>query len=148
MSAKRLQVMTEPQENRNPKFTLINPRCKTPTFVDSDGTIIIGSIAILPYLGRFFPDTPENPPSDLSKPEWTQQTVMFHESENSYSIYEPIELLYDAEWEKHRESFLQAYHDIFKELEHRGRFQLEMLLDWQIVLSILFLLIWCTVGLT
>lgn len=56
--SKRLKVMTEPKKTRSPEFALINPRCKTPTFVDSDGTIIIESMAILQYLERFFPDTP------------------------------------------------------------------------------------------
>ncbi|CAF9925080.1 hypothetical protein IMSHALPRED_006370 [Imshaugia aleurites] len=120
--SKRLKVMTEPKETRSPEFALINPRCKTPTFVDSDGTIVIESMAILQYLERFFPDTPENRPSNLSKSEWTQETVRFHESENPHSIYEPIELVYDAEWKKHRENILLAYHDIFKELEHWERY--------------------------
>lgn len=120
--SKRLRVMTKPQETRSPEFALINPRCKTPTFVDSDGTIIIESMAILQYLERFYPGTPDNRPSDLSKSEWTQETVRFHESENPHGIYEPIELLYDAEWEKHREIILRAYHDIFRELEHWERY--------------------------
>ena len=89
--------MTESKETQKPEFGLINPRCKTPTFVDSDGTIIIEDMTILQYLERFSPDTPENRPSDLSKLEWTQQTMRYHESGNSHSIYKPIELLYDAE---------------------------------------------------
>ena len=120
--SKRLRVMSVPNETRSPDFALINPRCKTPTFVDSDGTIVIESMAILQYLERFSPGTPEGRPSDLSKSEWTQEAVRFHESENPHSIYEPIELLYDAEWEKHRENILQAYHGVFKELEHWERY--------------------------
>lgn len=116
--SKRLKVMTDPKETRSPEFALINPRCKTPTFVDSDGTAVIVSLAILQYLERFYPDTPENRPSDLSKAEWTQEMVRFHESENPHSLYEPIELLYHADWQKHRENILQAYHDVFDELEH------------------------------
>lgn len=115
--SKRLRVMTNPKETRSPEFALINPRCKTPTFIDSDGTIVIESMAILQYLERFYPGTPENRPSDLTKTDWTQENVRFHESENPHNIYEPIEMLYDADWEKHRETILQAYHDIFKELE-------------------------------
>lgn len=107
--SKRLRVMTEPKETRSHEFALINPRCKTPTFVDSDGTIVIEGI-------------PENRPSELSKSGWTQETVRFHESENPHSIYEPTELLYDAEWEKHRENILQAYYDVFKEFEHWERY--------------------------
>ncbi len=103
--SKRLRVMTDPKETRSPEFALINPRCKTPTFVDSDGTIVIESLAILQYLERCFPDTPEDRPSDLSKSEWTQETVRFHESENPHNAYEPIELLYDAEWENIGETF-------------------------------------------
>lgn len=110
--------MSEPKETRSSEFALINPRCKTPTFVDSDGTIVIESLAILQYLDHFYQGTTEDRPSDLSRTEWTQETVRFHESENPHNLYEPIELLYSAEWEKHRESILQAYHDTFKELEH------------------------------
>lgn len=47
--------------------------------------------------------------------------MKFHESENPHSIYDPIEVLYDTEWEKHRENILQAYHDIFTELERWER---------------------------
>ena len=120
--SKRLRVMSDPKETRSPEFALINPRCKTPTFVDSDGTIVIESLAILQYLERCFPGTPEDRPSDLSKSEWTQEMVRFHESENPHNTYEPIELLYDAEWEKHRENILLAYHDIFNELKHWERY--------------------------
>ena len=116
--SQRLKIMTEPKETRNPDFALINPRCKTPTFVDSDGTIVIESMAILQYLERFYPGNPGDRPSDLLKAEWTQETVRFHESENPHNIYEPIELLYDADWERHRERILEAYHDTLKELEH------------------------------
>ncbi len=118
----RLKVMTEPKETRSPEFALINPRCKTPTFVDSDGTIVTESMAILQYLERFDPGTPENRPRNLSKAEWTQETVRFHESENPHNTYEPIELLYDKEWEKHREDILQAYLDTVDELGHWERY--------------------------
>lgn len=40
---RRLRVMTNPKETRLPAFAAINPRCKTPTLVDSDGTIVIES---------------------------------------------------------------------------------------------------------
>lgn len=120
--SKRLRVMIKPKETRSPEFALINSRCKTPTYVDSGGTIVIESMAILQYLERFFPGIPENRPSDLSKSEWTQETVRFYESENPHRIYEPTELLYDAEWEKHRENIRQAYYDVFKEFEHWDRY--------------------------
>lgn len=77
--SKRLRVMTNPRQTRSPEFALITPRCKTSTFVDSDGTIVIESMAILQYLERFFPGIPENRLSELSKSEWTQETVRYHE---------------------------------------------------------------------
>ena len=43
-------------------------------------------MAILEYLERFLPGTPENPPRDLSKSEWTQETVRFHVSEKSSQL--------------------------------------------------------------
>ena len=123
--SKRLKVMTEPKETRSPEFAVINPRCKTPTFVDRDGTIVIESLAILQYLERFYPaDTVSDDNSATvdhlsNKSEWTREAVRFHESDNPHNIYEPIELLYEADGEsKHRETILQAYHDIFQELSH------------------------------
>ena len=117
--SKRLRVMTDPKETRSPEFALINPRCKTPTFIDSDGTTVIESMAILQYLERFYTGPPEN--GTLSKSKWMQQMVGFHESENLHRAYEPIELLYDVDHEKHCESILQAYRDVFEELEHWER---------------------------
>lgn len=121
-TSKRLKVMTDPKETRSPEFALINPRCKTPTFVDSDGTSVIESLAILQYLERFYPGTPDDRPANISKSEWTHETVRFHESENPHNIYEPIELLYDPDWKKHRETIRQAYDDILEELEHWERY--------------------------
>lgn len=123
--SKRLKVMTEPKETRSPEFALINPRCKTPTFVDRDGTTVIESLAILQYIERYYSADTSSDDNRLStnplssKSEWTRELVRFHESENPHNIYEPIELLYEADGEsKHRETIIQAYNDIFKELSH------------------------------
>jgi nicotinamidase-related amidase len=46
--AKRLRVMSKPKETRSAEFAQINSRCEAPTFVDSDGTVVIESLSILP----------------------------------------------------------------------------------------------------
>lgn len=79
-TAKRLKIISRPKKTRSPEFTLINPRCKPRTLVDSDVTIVIESMAILQYLEHICP----------------------------HSIYEATELLYDLGWQRHRESILQA----------------------------------------
>jgi glutathione S-transferase len=53
-AAIRLRVMTNPKETRSVEFAAINPRCKTPTFVDVDGTVVIESLAILQYLEQYY----------------------------------------------------------------------------------------------
>lgn len=117
-NAIRLRVMSKPKETRSAEFAAISPRCKTPTLVDSDGTVVIESLAILQYLEPFNPSASHQ----VSKAEWTKTLVRFHESENPHNLYEPIELLYDPEWRKHQETILQAYRDIFEELEHWERY--------------------------
>jgi hypothetical protein len=53
-AAIRLRVMTTPKETRSAEFAAINPRCKTPTLVDVDGTVVIESLAILQYLQKYY----------------------------------------------------------------------------------------------
>ena len=117
-ASQRLKVMTTPKETRSPEFALINPRCKTPTLVDSDGTVVIESLAILQYLERFYSDAAADRPSRVSKAEWTRESIRFHESENPHNVYEPIELLYETDWSRHRERIRQAYRDVLSELGH------------------------------
>ena len=66
--SKHLKVLTEPRETRNPEFGLINPRCKTPTFVDNDGTIIIEDMTIF-SISSTFPQTLRNIDQAIS-PNW------------------------------------------------------------------------------
>ena len=118
-TSQRLKVMSVPKETRSAAFALINARCKTPTLVDSDGTVVIESMAILQYLERCYPATAAaDRASGTDKAEWTRSTIRFHESENPHNIYEPIELLYSPDWSLHRARIRQAYHDISAELQH------------------------------
>lgn len=115
-AARRLRVMTNPKETRSAEFAQINPRCKTPTFVDTDGTVVIESLAILQYLEHYYPSPSLLPPAG-DKAAWTQEMVRFNETENPHNLYEPIELLFLPSWKNHQGSILQAYGDILEELE-------------------------------
>jgi len=118
-TAIRLRVMTTPKETRSADFAAINPRCKTPTLVDVDGTVVIESLAILQYLEKYY-SSQEHPGligDDLKKKEWTRQVCRVAETENPHNIYEPIELLYLPNWKEHTGAIIQAYHDIMAEME-------------------------------
>jgi glutathione S-transferase len=113
--ARRLRVMSKPKETRSAEFVQINPRCKTPTFVDTDGTVVIESLAILQYLEQYYP-TPSLLPPATEKVAWTREMVRFNETENPHNLYEPIELLFLPNWQSHREDILQAHRDTLNEL--------------------------------
>lgn len=118
-NAIRLRVMTTPRETRSAEFAAINPRCKTPTFVDVDGTVVIESLAILQYLEQCY-STKEHlrlMPDPMQKKEWTKEVCRIAETENPHNIYEPIELLYLPDWKEHSAAIVQAYRDILAELE-------------------------------
>lgn len=86
---RRLKVMSRPKETKSPEFLKINPRGLTPTFVDTDGSIIAESLAILHYLERYYPDTPGLLPTDKS--EHIRVLQLIQESQNLVDIYEPLE---------------------------------------------------------
>jgi glutathione S-transferase/nicotinamidase-related amidase len=93
---KRLLVLAKPRETRAPEFAAVNPRCKTPTFIDEDGTLLIESMAILQYLETYYQDSGEgvlvpNPQKEKAKHALTLQR--FHESENLHYVFDDIELL-------------------------------------------------------
>jgi glutathione S-transferase len=116
--ATRLRVMTTPKETRSDEFLAINPRGKTPTFVDVDGTVVIESLAILPYLEEYYSSKEHARLMQEAsrKKEWTREVMRIAESENPHNIYEPIELLYLHDWKWNSGTIVQAYHDILTEL--------------------------------
>lgn len=117
-NAIRLRVMTTPKETQSDEFAAINPRCKTPTFVGVDGTVVIESLAILQYLEQYYSTKEYVPlmPFPMQKKEWTKEVCRIAETENPHNIYEPIELLYLPDWKQHCGVIAQAYHDILAEL--------------------------------
>jgi glutathione S-transferase len=110
--------MTTPKETRSAGFAAINPRCKTPTWVDVDGAVVIESLAILQYLEKYYsaPEYVSLMGGDMVKKEWTRQVCRVAETENPHNIYEPIELLYLPNWKEHTGVVIQAYNDIMAEL--------------------------------
>ncbi|KAE9373808.1 Isochorismatase hydrolase [Stipitochalara longipes BDJ] len=116
--ATRLRIMTTPKETRSEEFLAINPRGKTPTFVDVDGTVVIESLAILAYLEQYY-SSDNNMPLMLGvtkKKQWTREITRIAESENPHNIYEPIELLYMPDWKLATGKIIEAYHETLAEL--------------------------------
>lgn len=117
-TAKRLHVMTAPKETRVEEFKVINPRGKTPTLIDIDGTVIIESMAILPYLETYYPTIPLTPPHE-QKAAHTLTLQRFHETENLHNIFEDIELLYIKDWAStpgYKQRIYDAYTNTIHEL--------------------------------
>ena len=127
--ATRLRVMTTPKETRSEDFLAINPRGKTPTFVDVDGTVVIESLAILPYLEEYYTSKHHKAlmPDFAQKKEWTRETTRIAESENPHNIYEPIELLYMPDWKSMTGRIVEAYHEIMAELAFWEKYAKESL---------------------
>jgi glutathione S-transferase len=117
-TTKRLHVMTVPKETRSDEFYAINPRGKTPTFIDVDGTVIIESMAILQYLETFYP-TPALTPLTENKVVHTLMLQRFHETENLHNIFEDIELLFLKDWSRpdYKERIYDAYTNTIHELK-------------------------------
>lgn len=116
--ATRLRVMTTPKETRSEEFLAINSRGKTPTLVDTDGNIVIESLAILQYLEEYYTskDHLALMPEAAQKTARTREITRIAESENPHNIYEPIELLYSPDWKRSSWKIIEAYNDIMAEL--------------------------------
>ncbi|CZR53757.1 uncharacterized protein PAC_03638 [Phialocephala subalpina] len=115
---KRLHVMTTPKETRADEFLAINPRGKTPTLIDLDGTVVIESMAILQYLDTYYPIPPLTPSKEL-KAENALTLQRFHETENLHNVFEDIELLFLKDWSKlhYKERIHDAYLNTIHELK-------------------------------
>jgi glutathione S-transferase len=87
--ARRLKVMSKPKETKSAEFLAINPRGLTPTLVDTDGSIIAESLAILHYLEDYYPNTLSLLP--IAKAEHIKVLQLIQESQNLVDIYEPLE---------------------------------------------------------
>ncbi|ESK93908.1 glutathione s-transferase [Moniliophthora roreri MCA 2997] len=86
---RRVHVMSTPKETWTPQFVEINTRCKTPVLVESDGTKIIESQAILQYLDVYYP--PSFTPMTTDKEAYRLCLQRFHESENLHNACEGLE---------------------------------------------------------
>ena len=112
---RRLRVMTNPKETRLPAFAAINPRCKTPTLVDSDGTIVIESIAILQYLDTYYPD-PFMPRAN-DKAEYTKCIQRVQESENLHNVCEGLEYLFLEDHSAYEREIVESLEGTMRELK-------------------------------
>ena len=115
---KRLKVMSRPKETKSPKFLAINPRGLTPTLVDTDGSIIAESLAILHYIEKYYPNT--LPLVPVEKAEHIRVLQLIQESQNLVDIYEPLEEIIfktpEHEQLSHRDSILKTLKMINDEL--------------------------------
>jgi glutathione S-transferase len=93
VTLKRLRVMTVPKPTRQPDFLAINPRGKTPVFIDTDKdrTKVNESLAILLYIETFYLDrTPLLPP--LEQRSYRARILsLIQETENLHSAYDALE---------------------------------------------------------
>lgn len=90
--ARRLRVMREPRETRSPEFLAINPRGKTPTLVEPDGTVVVESLAVLTYLELTYPE-----PTLLPAGARARALSFAHEAEVTACVYDPLETLFLTE---------------------------------------------------
>jgi glutathione S-transferase len=90
---KRLRVMSAPKPTRQPDFLAINPRGKTPVFIDADEdrTKVNESLAILFYLETFYPDRKPLLPSLDQRPYRARVLSLIQETENLHYAYDALE---------------------------------------------------------
>ncbi|CAF1036639.1 unnamed protein product [Adineta steineri] len=115
---KRLKVMSTPKETKSAEFLAINPRGLTPTLVDTDGSIIAESLAILHYLEEYYPNT--LPLVPVEKSEHIKVLQRIQESQNLVDIYEPLEeIVFKTPKEEqlsHKDSIIKTLQLIDQEL--------------------------------
>jgi len=110
----RLKVMSDPKETRIEPFISINPKGKTPTLIDIDGTKVIESLAILQYIDTYY--NCKLMPSANDKQSYKKVFERINESESLLVAYESVELIYKNENGKYDELIKSAYEDVYKEL--------------------------------
>ncbi|KAF9076452.1 Isochorismatase-like protein [Rhodocollybia butyracea] len=113
---RRLLVMSDPKETRLPEFTAINPRGKTPTLVDSDGTIVIESIAILQYLETYYPGSFMPSVKQADKKMYTTCLQRIQESENLHNVCEGLEYLFLSDSSLYQREILESLEGTMSEL--------------------------------
>ena len=91
---RRLRVMKEPRDTRSPEFLAINPRGQTPVLVEPDGTVLVESLAILPYLELRYPDPPLLPNARDDAGALARTLVFAQEAEVTAGVYDPLETLF------------------------------------------------------
>ncbi|KAH7922729.1 hypothetical protein BV22DRAFT_1197200 [Leucogyrophana mollusca] len=88
----RLKVMTHPKPTRLPAFLALNPRGKTPVFVDTDDerTTVNESLAILAYLETYYTQKYLLPPIEQRKYR-ARILSLVQETENLHNAYDALE---------------------------------------------------------
>ncbi|KAK2809085.1 hypothetical protein FQN50_004138 [Emmonsiellopsis sp. PD_5] len=102
ITKERKFVMSVPKPTRTPEFLAINPRGKTPVFIDSDPqrTKTHESLAILHYLETYYPDRKALLPPVTDRAARARVLCMVQESENLHVKYDALE---DGYWDAKRE---------------------------------------------
>ncbi|KAH7905723.1 Isochorismatase-like protein [Hygrophoropsis aurantiaca] len=92
VSQVRLKVMTHPKPTRLPAFLALNPRGKTPVFIDTDDerTTVNESLAILGYLEMYYGEKALLPPLDQRKYR-ARILSLIQETENLHNTYDALE---------------------------------------------------------
>lgn len=87
---RRMKVMVTDKDTKSDWFLKLNPRGKTPTIVNPDGSVMIESLAIIEYLDDCWSDYKLMP----QYPEKAVVLQRIQESENLKKAYSPIEKLF------------------------------------------------------
>ncbi|KAK2753452.1 hypothetical protein FQN54_007842 [Arachnomyces sp. PD_36] len=104
----RMKVMSTPKPTRQPDFLAINPRGKTPVFIDNDSekTRVYESLAILHYIEQYYPHRQQLMPSLDDRATRAKVLCIIQESENLHTAYDALEDAYfDAKREKTFDTF-------------------------------------------
>jgi glutathione S-transferase len=88
-----MRVMTVPKPTRLPQFLAINPRGKTPVFIDTDKerTTVNESLAILFYLETYYPDRKALLPPMDQRSARARVLSLIQETENLHYAYDNLE---------------------------------------------------------
>ncbi|KAK2797435.1 hypothetical protein FQN51_008467 [Onygenales sp. PD_10] len=108
ITKERMFVMSVPKPTRTPDFLAINPRGKTPVFIDSDPqrTKTHESLAILHYLETYYPEPKPLLPPVTDRAARARVLCMVQESENLHMKYDALE---DAYWDAKRAKTFEEF---------------------------------------
>jgi glutathione S-transferase len=119
-----MRVMATPKPTRQPEFLAINPRGKTPVFIDTDAekTKVNESLAILFYLEIYYPDRKSLLPPLSERKNRARVLSLIQESENLHWIYDDLEDGHFAEQKGKASVTKEERDDLIAKVEEEMKF--------------------------